>query len=321
MHYFTDLLIKLNKNPLVFPAVALLWQRNWYKIFLLPNLGKQTPWKMKIACLTISFDCDYPKDIQAFPKLIKIFTKYPFKTSFACVGKLIEQYPDEHKLIVEHGHEIINHTYSHPDNEIINPYKKFNLLSRKEKIEEIIRCDEVCKKILDISPIGFRAPHFKNLFSNDIYSILRELRYIYCSSTLLTNTYSNGMPFFTSEGIIEFPLSTCPRHPLTVFDTWHSFNSPHLLYRLGHSKVREYIDLFKYLLEVARRTHSYINIYIDPADLLKIKDFERLLDFIVSLPDDIEVLTYREIAKRIKGEQLNAKKENSCCIGDEARSN
>lgn len=265
------------------------------------NRGKQVFWKSKRACLSISFDCDYPEDVEAFPNLLKLLSKYPFKTSFACVGRWIEKYPNEHKRIIEEGHEILNHTYSHPDNEILNPGRKFRYISREEKKEEIEKCHEICNKVLGYEPIGCRIPHFKHLFTHEIYGILKEVGYSYSSSTWLTNTKSFGMPFATEKGIIEFPLSTCPKHPFTVFDTWHSFNSPRLSHRIVHRTEEEYYELFKTLINMGIETNSYINIYIDPLDVLKMKKFGALLDYVAEKREDVLVLTYTDIVKKIKG--------------------
>lgn len=297
---FSDWMVVHNNNPFIIASGTFFFPTLLHKQFFLPNRNKQVNWKRKQACLTISFDCDYPRDAEALPQVIQTFSVYSFKASFACVGHWIEKYPTEHKMIVDNNHEVINHTYSHPDNEILNPGRKFRQISKIEKIKEITACHDICQNILGIAPIGCRIPHFKNLFTPDIYSILRELGYKYSSSTWLTNTYSNGMPFSAEHGIIEFPVTTCPKHPFTVFDTWHSLNSPKMLYKIGHRTTKEYIALAKYLIKLAIETHSYINIYIDPFDVINIAGFSDLLNYINSLQDSLEILTYAEIMNRIQ---------------------
>lgn len=288
---------KRNTNILAQGVITLLCPEYFVKKCFQHNANKNSNWHGKKAGLTISFDCDYPKDVEAIPELLNILKKYTFKTSFACVGHWIEKYPNEHKAIIDAGHEIVNHTYSHPDNEILNPGRKFKTISRQEKKEEIEKCHEICKRVLNYEPKGCRIPHFKNLFTLEIYGILKELGYKYSSSTHLMNTNSYGMPFKTKEGIVEFPLSTCPKHPYTVFDTWHSFNSPRLVYRMIHNTEEEYNSLFKWLIDVALETNSYINIYIDPADIYKLKHFQETLDYIQE--KDIWVTTYAELARGI----------------------
>lgn len=264
-----------------------------------PNKNKGRSWSGKGSCLTISFDCDYPRDAEALPAVLTMLDKYPFKTSFACVGHWIEKYPREHRLILEHGHEILNHTYSHPDNELLNPGRKFRTIPRAEKMEEIRRCHDICKEILHYEPRGCRIPHFRRLFTPEIYGILRELNYRYSSSTWTTATSSNGLPFTAAEGIIEFPLSTCPRHPFTVFDTWHSLNSNRLFYTLIHRSKKDYLALLRELIDIGINTNSYINIYIDPYDLVEMPEFTRILDYLKERAGRIRIATYEEIVKSL----------------------
>ncbi len=286
-------------NLLLVVLLSLICPKAVLKSILKNNKNKDNVWKNKKACLTISFDCDYPRDVEAMPALINTMGKYGFKTSFACVGHWIEKYPDEHKMILDNGHEIVNHTYSHPDNEILNPGRKFKEISRQEKSEEIERCHDVCRKILNYEPTGCRIPHFGNLFSEDIYSILGDLGYKYSSSTMLTSTKSYGMPFKTDNGVYEFPLTTCPKHPFTVFDTWHMLNSNRLFYKLIHRKKSEYAGLFKYLIDLAIRTNSYINIYIDPYDVQGIENFNEIMEYIKNREEDVWVAGYDDILTRI----------------------
>jgi len=258
----------------------------------------QLNWKGRKSCVTLSFDCDYPEDIEAIPELLKLLSAYPYKTSFACVGYWIEKYPKEHAMILEHGHEIVNHTQTHPDNDILTPGRKFKLISRDEKMEEIWQCHEVCRKILGYEPKGLRIPHFKHLFTDEIYGLLKEMGYLYSSSTWVTGTTTYGRPFRAEHGIIEFPLSNCPLHPFTVFDTWHSLNAARLSHRIVHRGPESYCDLFNDLLTLGEGTGSYINIYMDPLDIKKIGHFKLILDRLAD-EETFWVATYEEILKEL----------------------
>ena len=129
--------ISRNNSFLLSVLGTLLLPKTIVTSFLANNRGKNTPWKEKKSCLTLSFDCDYPQDVEAIPFVLKLLAKYSLKTTFACVGLWIEKYPKEHKMILEYGHEIMNHTYSHPDNELLNPGRKFRTIPRHEKKEEV----------------------------------------------------------------------------------------------------------------------------------------------------------------------------------------
>jgi len=294
-----DWVIDNGNNLGVVVFVTLLFPKVFLRALMEENDKKKSFVKNKKSVLTISFDCDYPEDVAAIPAVVRMLSRHEFKTSFACVGHWIEKFPKEHAMILEYGHEIVNHTYSHPDNEILNPGRKFKEISREEKKEEVERCHDICKRILHYEPIGCRIPHFKNLFTPEIYSILKELGYRYSSSTLITNTKTAGFPFKTKEGIIEFPLTSCPKHPFTVFDTWHSFNTPRLFYKLVHRTEDQYIGLFKYLIDIAIETNSYLNIYIDPLDIPKMNRFGEILEYIKARQEKLWVASYKEIVNEV----------------------
>jgi peptidoglycan-N-acetylglucosamine deacetylase len=292
-------ILKHQTNLPVVVAATLLLPKPLIMSFYSRNKNTGISWQGKKSCLTISFDCDYPRDVEALPMVLDTLKPFAFKTSFACVGHWIENYPSQHKMILEHGHEIMNHTYSHPDNELLNPGRKFRDISRQEKKEEVARCHEVCKKILGYEPTGCRIPHFKNLFTPEIYGILHELKYRYSSSTWLTNTPSNGLPFKTDCDILEFPLSTCPRHPFTVFDTWHSLESKRLFYRCIHRGEKAYLALLRRLIDIGIETNSYINIYLDPYDLTSMSGFKDILAYLGERSNEVWVAPYEEIIKTL----------------------
>lgn len=281
-----------------FPLIGLITftaPKFFVKSILNGNRDKQL-WAPKKACVTLSFDCDYPEDVEAIPSIIEMLRPYAFKASFAAVGHWVQKYPKEHAAVVENGHELMNHTYSHPDNELLNPGRKFRYISKDEKMEEIVKCHDICQELLGIQLIGLRVPHFKHLFSDDIYALLHEVGYRYSSSTWLTNTTTRGLPFRAGHDIIEFPLTTCPKHPFTVFDTWHSLNAQRLSHRLLHRGPESYLELFRDLLKMARETGSYLNIYMDPLDIKKIPGFETMLRLMAE--EDLEVVTYSQYLER-----------------------
>src|SRR3989344_5400861 len=77
--------------------------------------------KLSSPIYILSFDIDYSEDVLLIPKILKTLKKYSIISSFACIGKLIEKYPQIHKEIITQGHEILNHTYTHPNNKELNP--------------------------------------------------------------------------------------------------------------------------------------------------------------------------------------------------------
>jgi hypothetical protein len=297
-------------NPFVVGLLTFSFPRAFLSSYYANNRGRVTSWNGRRACLSLSFDCDYPRDAEAMPAVLRQLARHPFKTSFACVGHWIERYPREHALVLEHGHEIMNHTYSHPDNELLSPGRKFREITRAEKKEEVERCHDICRRVLRYEPAGCRIPHFKNLFTPEIYGILRELGYAYSSSTLTMNTKTFGLPFAAPEGITEFPLSTCPRHPFTVFDTWHSFNSPRLAYRLVHRSEEGFLEAFAFLLDTGIRTNSYLNVYLDPYDASR-PYFGRMLELLEERSGELWIAPYETVARALRDGSITLNKEKT----------
>lgn len=223
--------------------------------------------------VSISFDCDHSVDVNYLPKLLDNLSVYEAKYSFACVGKLIEKFPKEHQQILDEGHEIMNHTYSHPFNEELNSFNKFNELNIKEKTFEIEKCHEVCKKTLDYEPEGFRTPHFTIQYTDEIYDIISNLDYSYSSSILALKSPSFGTPYYVSD-ILELPVTTCPKHPFQAFDTFHAFRSKYTF----HSSD-DFLKVFKDLIQFGQEKETYINLYFDPQDFINFINYE-IFDFL-----------------------------------------
>jgi len=240
--------------------------------------------------LTLSFDVDYRADVEALPELLSLLRPYPFKASFAIIGRWVEEYPDLHRLILDEGHEVMNHSYSHPNSEELNPHRRFNELSPGEQSEEIERCHDVCTRLLGVDLKGFRTPHFGNLHTDALYPILRRLGYTFCSSQVAVRSPSFGQPYQV-DGIWEFPVTTCPRHPFAVFDTWHCFRPQ----GGRHKDPAEFRNLFNWLVDAGIEYGAYINLYFDPRHAVSLDTLRPCLDCIAAHQRVMSVGTYAEM--------------------------
>ena len=75
---------------------------------IIPIYSVETPEK-KVA---ITFDATWGAD--QTPKLLEILAKNQVRASFFLCGLWLEKYPEMVKAIARAGHEIGNHTYTHP---------------------------------------------------------------------------------------------------------------------------------------------------------------------------------------------------------------
>jgi cellulose synthase/poly-beta-1,6-N-acetylglucosamine synthase-like glycosyltransferase/peptidoglycan/xylan/chitin deacetylase (PgdA/CDA1 family)/spore germination protein YaaH len=98
--------------------------------------------------VVISFD-DGP-DPQWTPKILDILKKYNVKAVFFTIGLEAEKYPSLLKRVYREGHEIGNHTFTHPDISNISPYYARIELNLTERL--------LAAK-LGIKPVLFRPPY------------------------------------------------------------------------------------------------------------------------------------------------------------------
>ena len=134
----------------------------------------------------------------------------------------MEEFPDIHSQMVSTGHELVNHTFTHPDNPHWAPSRYFNQLSSAEQFDEIVKCHEVVHHVTGFSMRGFRSPHFGNLHTDNVYPILKSLGYVYSSSVSLQYSRSKGEPYVYKDGIWEIPVGGSLNFPLAVFDNWNT---------------------------------------------------------------------------------------------------
>ena len=84
------------------------------------------------------------------PTLIEIFKKYDISVTFFVVGEWAERCSDSVKALKEAGHEVMNHSSSHPH---------MPQLSREGMVQEIQEANEKIAALTGETPILFRAPY------------------------------------------------------------------------------------------------------------------------------------------------------------------
>jgi len=99
----------------------------------------------KLAAL--SFD-DGPDPVYT-PDVLDILKYYQVKATFFVVGASAEAHPGLVKRAVQEGHEIENHTYSHPD---------LRSESEVETADEILKTDRLIEKLSGMKGKYFRPP-------------------------------------------------------------------------------------------------------------------------------------------------------------------
>jgi peptidoglycan/xylan/chitin deacetylase (PgdA/CDA1 family) len=84
------------------------------------------------------------------PRLLDILKERGIKATFFVVGRNVVEYPDIAKRIVNEGHEIANHTWSHP---------WLTRLSDSSVRNQLQKTSDAIKKTTGVRPVLFRAPY------------------------------------------------------------------------------------------------------------------------------------------------------------------
>ncbi|QPQ37478.1 polysaccharide deacetylase family protein [Lysinibacillus sp. JNUCC-52] len=124
-----------------------------YQLF--GNITKQVETTQKVVALT--FDDGPTENVNM---ILPLLEKYHAKATFFLIGEEIETHPDEAKKIVEQGHQIGNHTYSH--NRMV-----FKTLSYYKK--EIEKTDLLIRNTGFKGEIDVRPPNGKKLIGFPYY--------------------------------------------------------------------------------------------------------------------------------------------------------
>lgn len=195
-----------------------------------------------IKCICLSFDCDYREDMVACSSVVELLQDEEVFASFAIPGYLAVNFPETIEGLIKNGHEILNHTFSHPPNFRKMPYDHIK--------PEIRSFQDFMVKIYNYFPRGFRSPHGLRRKKPELFRILKEEQ-MYDSSLI-------GYGILDLDGVLEIPLTPCPEHPLMAFDTYHHFRFP--LFSSSENKV---LRLWTLLLQ----KNNFLNIFLDPRDL------------------------------------------------------
>ncbi|NLK08259.1 MAG: polysaccharide deacetylase family protein [Firmicutes bacterium] len=114
--------------------------------------------------MSISFDAMWGADYT--DELLRILRENDVRTTFFLGGYWVEKYPEYVKKIVESGHEIGNHTYSHPH---------LNSLAPEGIRQELQRNHDNIKAITGQDSFLFRPPFGE--YSNKVIQTAEELGY------------------------------------------------------------------------------------------------------------------------------------------------
>jgi peptidoglycan-N-acetylglucosamine deacetylase len=112
---------------------------------------------------------------RAMTRVLDLLRRCGVRATFFCIGEELEQSPVAAAMVRQahrEGHEIANHTYSHPSG--------LGALDAVAIRREIADCSEAIRRVTGVAPTGFRAPGYA--VNGTVLDILEELGLDYDSS-------------------------------------------------------------------------------------------------------------------------------------------
>ena len=113
--------------------------------------------------VAISFDAAWGNDDTE--TLIEILDEYDVPATFFVVGAWVDKYPESVKALADAGHQIQNHSNSHPN---------MSQLSVSQITDEITTCNEKIKSVTGKTPTLFRPPYGD--YDNETIETLTNLK-------------------------------------------------------------------------------------------------------------------------------------------------
>lgn len=114
--------------------------------------------------IALTIDAAWEDDKTDF--ILETLDKYEIKATFFLCGVWVEAYPEHVKAIAEHGHEIGNHSLTHPH---------MNKLSAEQVQQEISKLDDQIEALTGKRCTKFRAPYGE--YNDTVIRAVREIGY------------------------------------------------------------------------------------------------------------------------------------------------
>ncbi|MBQ4339858.1 MAG: polysaccharide deacetylase family protein [Firmicutes bacterium] len=117
-------------------------------------------------CVALTFDAAWGNEDTQI--LLDILKENKVPATFFVTGQWADKFPEDVKKFYEAGHDIANHSYSHPH---------IADLSYEELKEDTLSCNEKIKSITGESPLLYRGPYGE--YSNTLIEMLHDSEMYY----------------------------------------------------------------------------------------------------------------------------------------------
>ena len=140
-------------------------------------------------------------------QILDVLDEYGIPATFFFVGENVSYYQDTAREVVKRGHEIGNHTYSHP---------KVSKQSDVAFREELVRCENIIEQVTGVCPKVFRPP--QGSWNQRVYDIARERDY----SVILWDLDTLDWAHTPSDKIASYILENAKSGNIILMHDYHS---------------------------------------------------------------------------------------------------
>jgi hypothetical protein len=256
--------------------------------------------------LILSFDCDTILDALASEKIAENFLYKGIPAVFGVPGQTLEKNTTVYKKIKGMGFEFLNHGYlDHAayDDDKGRYYSTtwYHQMTEREVRKDIQEGHECIRGLLNINPVGFRAPHFGYYQDHAqleiIYSEIAGLGYSYASTTMPVVGLKKGPLFPVSYKLYEFPVTGTYDQPAVILDSWQFFEAPDRVYTEKDFTIQfhKLVDYYS-----GNSLPCILNFYVDPSHVIDRREYFDCLEY--ASGKGVEFSTYSQILSKIKGQ-------------------
>ncbi len=140
----------------------------------------------------VAFACNVFWGEEYLPAMLKTFDENNIHITFFIGGSWANRYPEVLKDIANKGHELGNHTYSHP-----HP----NNLSKEKNKEQIVKAEELVNSITGIKTNLYAPPYGE--YNNTVLLAAQELNYTTIMWSIDTVDWKRPPPDILQERVLK----------------------------------------------------------------------------------------------------------------------
>lgn len=162
------------------------------------------------------------------PRLLELLRRFDIRTSWYVPGHTIETFPDAVKDVINAGHELAHHGWTH---------RPPASLTAGEEESELVRANEAIRKISGYYARGYRSPSW-DLSPHSIPYFLKH-GFVYDSS-MMGDDYT---PYYARQGdVIELDQPAVPGTESAIVEMpihWSTDDSPHYEFVRAETSLRQ----------------------------------------------------------------------------------